>query len=93
MTVIQPTSRLRLGDQVSCQTVDDGAVVLMADSGQLYTCNETTGAFLARVDGRQTFSEIVASFVDEFEIDERTAREDLSELAGNLLDEGIIAPV
>ncbi|MEW7979509.1 MAG: PqqD family protein [Candidatus Sedimenticola endophacoides] len=93
MTAIQPTSRLRLGDQASYQSVDDGAVVLMADSGQLYTCNETTGAFLARVDGVRTFSEIVEGFVDEFDIDKGTAREDLSELAGNLLDEGIIALV
>ena len=33
------------------QSVGDGAVVLLATSGQMYTCNSTTEVFLRHVDG------------------------------------------
>jgi len=36
---------LRLVDDASVQHVGDGAVVLLARSGQLYTCNSTTEAW------------------------------------------------
>src|SRR5690606_2730198 len=34
----------------SFQSVGDGAVVLLADSGQLYSCNDTSEAFLRHID-------------------------------------------
>jgi pyrroloquinoline quinone biosynthesis protein D len=77
-------------EQASLQSAGDGAVILLADSGQLYTCNETTEAFLKNVDGTRRFAEIVKLFVEEFEIDEATAERDLKELSGNLVTEGII---
>ena len=83
-TVLTFTSR------ASFQSVGDGGVVLLADSGQLYSCNETTEAFLRNVDGKRSFGEIAALFCDEFEIDETTAKSDLADLVRTLIDEGIV---
>lgn len=83
---------LTLADDVSVQSVGDGAVVLRARSGQLYTCNEITEAFLAKVDGSRSLAEIVALFCEEFDVDRDTAEKDLQALALDLTGEGILTP-
>jgi pyrroloquinoline quinone biosynthesis protein D len=90
MPSVNPDTVFVLNEQASLQSAGDGAVILLADSGQLYTCNETTEAFLNSVDGTRSFAEIVALFVDEFEIDAATAERDLEELSDNLVAEGIL---
>ena len=79
-----------LNEQASLQSAGDGAVILLADSGQLYTCNETTEAFLRNVDGTRSFAEVVSAFVEEFEIDQATAERDLRELSEELVAEKIL---
>ncbi|UDL92515.1 PqqD family protein [Mesorhizobium sp. PAMC28654] len=82
---------LRLADDASVQHVGDGAVVLLARSGQLYTCNGTTEAFLDKVDGARSLDQIVGLLSAEFEIDKDTLDQDMAALAGDLLSEGILA--
>ena len=88
---MQPNTVLSFTTHASFQSVGDGAVVLLGDSGQLFTCNETTEAFLKKVDGTRRFEEIVALFKDEFDVDEATASRDLAELGDTLVTEGILA--
>lgn len=72
------------------QSLGDGAVILRTDSGQIYTCNETTEAFLKIVDGRHTFGEILKRLVAAFDIDQDTLTADISSLADDLIEQGII---
>ena len=72
---------LRLADDASVQHVGDGAVVLLARSGQLYTCNGTTEAFLDKVDGARSLDQIVVLLSDEFEVDKDTLDQDMASLA------------
>ena len=69
---------LRLADDASVQHVGDGAVVLLARSGQLYTCNGTTEAFLDKVDGARSLDQIVVLLSDEFEVDKDTLDQDMA---------------
>ena len=82
---------LRLADDASVQHVGDGAVVLLARSGQLYTCNGTTEAFLDKVDGARSLDQIVVLLSDEFEVDKDTLDQDMAALAAELVSEGILA--
>ena len=82
---------LRLADDASVQHVGDGAVVLLARSGQLYTCNDTTEAFLGKVDGARSLDQIVGLLSDEFEVDRATLDQDMTALAAELVTEGILA--
>lgn len=92
MVEIDPETVLRLADDASVQHVGDGAVVLLARSGQLYTCNDTTEAFLDKIDGARSLDQVVALLSDEFEVDRRTLDEDMAALAAELVAEGILAP-
>jgi len=74
----------------SFQSLGDGAVVLMADSGQLYSGNATMEAFLAKIDGKRTFGAIVDVLTDEFDIDRTSLASDMAALAEELVAEGII---
>ncbi|TPN89747.1 PqqD family protein [Mesorhizobium sp. CU2] len=91
MAEIVSDTVLRMADDASVQHVGDGAVVLLARSGQLYTCNDTTEAFLDKVDGARSLDEIVGLLSDEFEIDKATLDEDMTALAVELVAEGILA--
>ncbi|CDX26491.1 conserved hypothetical protein [Mesorhizobium sp. ORS 3324] len=91
MVEIASDSVLRMADDASVQHVGDGAVVLLARSGQLYTCNGTTEAFLDKVDGARSLDQIVDLLSDEFEVDKATLGEDMTALAAELVAEGILA--
>ncbi|MDX8526593.1 PqqD family protein [Mesorhizobium sp. MSK_1335] len=91
MAEIGSETVLRMADDASVQHVGDGAVVLLARSGQLYTCNDTAEAFLGKVDGTRNLDQIVDLLSDEFEVDKATLDEDMAALAAELVAEGILA--
>ncbi len=90
--MIENSSVLSLADGVSYQPLGtgEGAVVLIVESGQLFTCNDTTSAFLAAVDGRRSFGELVDSLLGTFDVSADVLRRDLSALADELQEEGIV---
>jgi pyrroloquinoline quinone biosynthesis protein D len=83
---------LRLAEDVTYQSLGEGedTVILSLGSGELYTCNETTTAFLAEVDGSRTLAQIIAVLAEQYEAPEEQLRADFSALADELADEGII---
>jgi pyrroloquinoline quinone biosynthesis protein D len=90
--MIQDTTVLSLAEGISFQPMGtgEGGVVLKVESGQLFTCNDTTSAFLSALDGRRSFAELVRALLDEFEVDEGDLRGDLAALAGDLTEKGIV---
>jgi pyrroloquinoline quinone biosynthesis protein D len=81
---------LSLSPVASFQSVGDGAVVLLADSGQLYSCNDTSEAFLRHVDGKRSLAEIVDLMAQEYEVERDLLEADLAELAAELKREGVV---
>ncbi len=90
--MVQDSSVLALSENVSYQPLGDGegAVVLIIDSGQLFTCNDTTSAFLAAVDGQRSFGDVVRSLLSTFDVSQDELRNDLASLAEELQQEGIV---
>jgi pyrroloquinoline quinone biosynthesis protein D len=81
---------IALSPVASFQSVGDGAVVLLADSGQLYSCNDTSEAFLRHVDGKRSLGEIVDLLAQEYEVERDVLEADFAELADSLKQEGVI---
>lgn len=79
-----------LAPHASFQMLDDGAVILDNENGQLYSCNEVTSAFLSRIDGRMSLEEIASEILGEYDVDAQTARDDLMDIAGKLHAEKLI---
>ena len=79
-------------DGVSFQPLGngEGAVVLLISSGDIFTCNDTTSAFLRTVDGTRTFADSVDALAEEFEVERSCLRNDLEALAESLIKEGIV---
>ena len=85
-------SRLKLADDVAFQSMGPGeeTVMLSLKSGHLYTCNETTEAFLRAMDGDRTFDQIIDELTRQYDIAEDELRHDLTELADKLTAERLI---
>lgn len=81
-----------LSKSVSFQPLGEGegAVVLLIESGDIFTCNDTTSAFLRVLDGNRTFERSFELLADQFEVDRPVLRADLERLATNLVEQGII---
>jgi len=90
MAEIDETTVFLLAPSASFQALGEGAVILMIDSGQLYTCNETTEAFLKLIDGQRNFGAILDVLVAEFAIDREMLAQDFLPIAGELRSEGIL---
>jgi hypothetical protein len=90
MIEITEASVLSLAPNASFQSLGEGAVILMIDSGQLYTCNESTEAFLKNIDGQRSFGTIVDLLMSEFAVDHETLAQDIRAVAQDLKSNGII---
>ena len=81
-----------ISDTVSFQPMGkgEGAVVLLISSSDIFTCNDTTSAFLGSVDGQRTFATAVEQLADCFDVERPVLRADLEKLAVDLSAAGII---
>jgi len=93
MVQITETTVFALSPVASVQSLGNDAIILMADSGQLFSCNYVTDAFLKAVDGVRSMGEIVDVVLPQFEVDRETLRGDLLALASDLSTEGILKAV
>ena len=83
---------LALRDGVSFQPLGnaDGAILLVIETGQLYTCNITTARFLSAVDGVRNFAQVVDEVSGDFEVSRDELHQDLSQIAEELVSEGLL---
>jgi pyrroloquinoline quinone biosynthesis protein D len=81
-----------LSDSVSFQPLGEGegAVVLLIETGDIFTCNDTTSAFLRALDGNRTFESSCELLAGQFDVEPPVLRADLEKLATNLVERGII---
>lgn len=95
MARIAPTEIWALHANTSFQPLGDGegGVLLDTVSGQLFTCNDTTAAFLSTVDGQRNFGAILEELSQIFDVDTDILRDDMSDLAKQLETEGLIVRV
>ena len=86
-------TKLRLGEDVAFQSLGDGheTVVISLGTGFLYSCNDTTRAFLEALDVKKTLAEIGRELVAVFTVSEERAIADLRLLADRMLAEGLIS--
>lgn len=91
--MLQDATVYALSEGISHQPLGDGegAVVLVIGSGQLYTCNDTTAAFLGAVDGVCTFGQTVDKLQGMFDVPRDVLQTDLAALAQTLVENGVLS--
>ena len=85
-------SRLKLADDVTYQSLGPGSdtVVFSLNSGYLYTCNETSAAFLQALDGQRTLAEVIDTLWEQYEVPREDLTRDMTALASKLLEEKLL---
>lgn len=61
-------------------------------AGRMLTLNETGSFVWEKLDGQRRLEEILREILDEYEVDEETARRDLLELISSLEETGAVLP-
>lgn len=86
-------TRFCLSEDVAFQSLGDGheTVVVSLGTGFLYSCNDTTRAFLEALDGNKTLAEIGRKLVTLYTVSEERLLKDLRMLADTMLAEGLIS--
>ena len=89
---VSPSTNLALSPQATLQPLGDteGGVVLKLDSGELFTVNDTSLAFLQELDGATSIDSVARRLAEIFDIDAATLTSDLVEIADDLIDESLI---
>ena len=87
--------RLKIEDDVAFQSLGSGVetVILSLNSGVLYSCNDTTAAFLSAIDGQLSLEQIIDNLLDKFDVSEEKLMLDISSIANKLLAEKLIRKV
>lgn len=83
---------LALGADVALQSLGPGqdTVVLSLTSGYLYTCSQTTAAFLKALDGQRTVAQVLDMLLKQYDVPADRLRQDVCAVASKLLDEKLI---
>ncbi len=71
--------------QVAARIVDDAAVVVLADAGELNVLNPVGTRVWELADGSRTVQEIVDEIVAEFDVAAETAAQDVTEFLEELV--------
>ena len=90
MTAYDCNSVVALSTDATMRAVGDGAVILMVQSGQLYSCNETARDFIARLDGVRHWQNVMDEVAQEYDVAAEVLAQDLAELLDYLLSEGVL---
>lgn len=92
MTTLTAESVLNLSPNATMRAVGDTGVVLMATTGEIYTCNETALDFLGRLDGTSTLGVLAEKMTEEYEVEASVLTADLLEMIAPLADDGVVVP-
>ena len=76
--------------QVAAQIVDDEAVIVLADAGEVNVLNPVGTRVWELSDGSHTIQQIVEEIADEFEVNLEQAREDVVEFLETLVQNKMV---
>lgn len=87
--------RLKVADDISFQSLGAGVetVILSLTSGILYSCNDTTEAFLSALDGQHSLEQVIDKLLDKFDVGREKLTLDISSITNKLLSEKLIKKV
>ncbi len=72
--------------QVAARVVDDSAVIVLADAGEVHVLNAVGTRIWELTDGTHTIQQIVDTIVAEFEVTPQQAQTDVEEFLQTLVD-------
>jgi hypothetical protein len=92
---ISRSTRLAIAKHVALQSLgaEEGGVLLNLESGEMYTVNETTLAFLEALNGKHTIGAIADRLVGVFEVEVDVLQSDLVDVAKDLVGESLLVVV
>ncbi len=93
MVALNPDTTYRLSGKATFRSVGDSGVVLMTDTGQIYSCNSTAETFLRLTDGQRTLQETADAICVEFDVSKEQLLLDMEELLVFLISEGVLKSV
>ena len=72
------------------RTIDGEAVVITPHDSTLHTLNETATFIWDRADGTRTLQTIAKELVEEFDVDDETARNDAEAFVRSAVEKGLM---
>jgi len=82
--------RLRRNPRVTWRPLEGDCILLHLDTGFYYTLNPSGRFLWESLDGEKSLSRIHEGLLEEYEIDGESAKEDLLDLAKDLLKEDLV---
>jgi hypothetical protein len=66
------------------RAINDETVVLSRDGNVLHSFSDTASFIWSMIDGRRTTEDLTTAVLDEYQVDERTARDDVDRFLATL---------
>jgi hypothetical protein len=87
---ITPRARLRRAQGIAWRIVEGEAILVNARKDEVIQL-DPVGAFIwSRLNGQLSLEEVAHAVVEEFEVTQEKATEDILEFAGRLLEQGVV---
>jgi hypothetical protein len=87
---INPSAVYKRGDDIRYRIIDEEAVVIRQNEGEVLGINKTGARLLDLIDGERTVLDLVETMASEFSADRQELERDVPEFLEELRDAGII---
>lgn len=88
--MIKINSVLNKKEKIPWRIIEDEAVIVDINSGNVIQLNEAGSEVWASIDGKRNVKEIVKCICDSFEVDEKKAQSDIIDFSEKLSEKGLI---
>ena len=92
MTELEPTTTLRLADDVRYRVVEGEAVIVRQSEGEVVVLNQVGARILELAAEGRAVASIVDTLLEEYDADRATVDADVREHLTELLSVGVVAP-
>ena len=82
----------RLSPSASFRDLGDEGIILMADTGQLYSTNQSGSIFIQNLQDGNKWDQAFENMIAEFDVERDTLENDLNELVTYLISEAVLVP-
>ena len=82
----------RLSPSASFRDLGEEGIILMADSGQLYSTNQTGSVFIQNLQNGDAWKQAIEIIISEYDVERHIVESDLKDLITYLVSEAVLVP-
>jgi hypothetical protein len=90
--MVESALNYKLSPSASFRDLGEEGIILMANTGQLYSTNQTGSVFIQNLQNGNKWDQAIENIIAEYDVERHTLESDLKDLITYLVSEAVLVP-